>query len=411
VSVRIEGLPQAPIEKQVKPTLQQIIQEQGRRNETKSVPGNVNIDKINVLPQGRKTFIDIDTLAENIALLNLINPPLVARLGPEGTQDYLKTINSIWGITIDIDSLTAVEEGEETKYYILIAGERRYRACKKLESEPCQDHKGVSESGGCLSEHFPQGINVMILNNASPIDAIFRQASENTHLSIPPNEEAHYYDRLIRVIREEHPNYTLAQFARDVGRSEEKIRDAIRFCRLPVEIQNHVQRGFISYGMGVDIGRLFEAEAKQGDIDHYVRATLGGRYTASDLSKNVSAHLRNIRQGQGFVFSTEDLERMEEGNIRKIVEREMVNSVWVNIYYLQRLATLFNEGHLGKKDSPFSIAIPIKIYRALISLLEDIHPHLIDLVSEEEHNKMRDILNEQINTVDMLISMVPDTSN
>lgn len=404
----VERLRQEPHSRQDRTTLQGILRDQGQQEQITYQGGFVDIDDVNVLPQGRKTFSDIDILAEDIASKNLINPPLVARLTLDGARDYLDTINTIWQTEFGTDDLVSVDEDGQDKYYILIAGERRFRACRRLEEEACQDH--VQDDGeGCFTDHFPNGLEVRISNNIPPIEAIFRQASENTYESIPPDEEARYYDQLMRVIRDEYPDYSLAQFARDVGRSEGKVRDAFRFCRLPTQIQDHVSQGFVPYGIAVEISRLIEANADQGDIDYYVSAALGGRFTVSQMSEIVSGHLRNLSIGQESLFSMEDQVGLREGNVKRIVEREMVGAVWANIYYLQRIAKLFEQGHLRREDSPFSTASPVRVYRSLISTLEDLHPHLESFVHKDEHARMFEIISRQGEVADILLEDSPYT--
>ena len=387
--------------------LHEIRTAQGKERELRYIGGFVDLDYINVLPQGRKTFEEIDLLAEDVASKNLINPPLVARLNQEGACDYLNTINSIWGTDFKLEDLTKTNEDGEEKYYLLIAGERRYRACRKLEKDACRDHAITDENNGCFSQHFPDGLEVRICNNIPPLEAIYLQATENTYMSIPPHEEAHYYDALMRTLKRTDSNYSLAQFARDVGRSESKIRDAFRFCRIPTEIQQLVEEGHLSYGIAVEIGRLVEANVDQGDIDFYITGVLGGRYTAMEISKLVSSRLNYSSQDQGLLFSPEADVLLKAGNTKRIVERESINAIWAWIYYFKQLINHFNQGRLGKDDSSFSSASPLRVYRNLLEVQSELLPHLQELITDAEFRKMDQILIEQEEAVGKLIELTP----
>lgn len=393
-----------------RPTLQEILRIQNGHESVHYRGGFIDLSGPNVLPQGRKTFVDIDILAEDIAAKNLLNPPLVARLNQESAEKYLAAINAIWNTEFKVDDLHHVNEEGEGQYYILIAGERRYRACKTLEDHACSDCAKKFGEEGCFSRHFPKGLEVRVCDNISPVEAVFRQASENTYMSIPPHEEAQYYDALMRAVRSANPDYSLTQFARDVGRGVEKVRDAMRFCKLPPEIQDYVREGRITYGVAVEIGRLVEANAPLGDIDYYITSLLGGRVTAQEFSKTVSKYLFNPVLDRNTLFDLEVDEDLKRGNIKWIVERETIKAIWSWIYYFKRVISLFNEGLLGNQDSPFSSASPLRVYKTLISTQTSLLPHLRSLISQKEFDQLQAELNAQTETVDRVIELTPENS-
>lgn len=372
----------------------------------------IPLSNINVLPQGRKTFEDIDILADDIASKHLMNPPLVARLTIEACGPYLEKINKIWNTKFKIDDLHKTEEKEGEYVYILIAGERRYRASKSLTEHACTRCMAQYGNKPCYSRHFTDNLmEVRVCDNISPIEAVFRQASENTYMSIPPHEEAVYYDALMRVSKEEDPSYSLSQFAKDVGRGEDKVRDAIRFCRLPIEIQEHVREGRITYGIATEIARLAEAKAPQGDIDYYITSVLAGRTTAKDFTKTISNYLGSFDKNQMSLldlFDEGQRGQLSKGNIKRVVERDIIRAIWTWIYYFRRVTDLFNEGLLGKDDSAFSHASPLRVYRNLLNVQIDLLPHFVDLMRKPEYEETGQALAVQVLVIDSLLESAPE---
>ena len=63
----------------------------------------------------------------------------------------------------------------------------------------------------------------------------------------------------------------LAKFARSVGRSEDTIRNALGFVKLPQKIQEYIKDGHLAYGIGIQLARIQKAkgdeEAQQMDED------------------------------------------------------------------------------------------------------------------------------------------------
>lgn len=386
-----------------RPSLQEILRE---KKDITYEPGYVDIHRINVLPQGRKTFHDIDVLSEDIADKKLINPPLIARLDREAAKDYLDTVNAIHDTEIEINDLIQANEKEDY-FDILIAGERRLRACKALDEVPCNKHSADGFTDGCLSEHFQDGIEVRISNNIPPIEAIFRQASENIHEAVPPYEEAHYYDHLLRAIRDSYPEYTLAQFARDVGRSPEKVDSALKYCIAPSDIQELVEDGSLAYGMGVQLGRLNKENAPEEDVEFFSRAAKVGRYTLQQFEETISNYLRSRQEDQNTIFSSEINDNLRDGNVLRIAERAYVPLAWGTISYYKHLAELFKRGQIGKEDSPFSSGSPLRLLKASISSQKDLLPHLRSLVDEDELRRQFEDLNEIEEVLDVLIEQTP----
>jgi hypothetical protein len=350
------------------------------RFERKFVP----FESVNVLPQGRKTFEDIEELAENIADYGLMNLPIVATLDTAHATQYLDVINTLWGTAFNIDDLRSLpdEEGNPT-YTVLIAGERRYRACKELRDE------------GRFEDVFGrEELEVSYRNNIPPMEAIFRQASENTYMSVPPHEEAVYYNEMYRIIKMADPNYSLAQFARKVGRNERKVREALRFCMLPDQIQDYVKDGFIPYGAACEIARLAQADAGAEDIEFYANKALTGRLRVDEFRNVINGYFES-RKGTMFdIFQDAQTEENRKASFRKVVKREYVMGLWSFIHYFRHVLQLFETGRLGDELSPFSDGSPRRLFGELLTLQRGLLPHFEKVMTKGEFKKASETIEE-----------------
>ena len=350
------------------------------RFERKFVP----FEGVNVLPQGRKTFEDIEELAENISNYGLMNLPIVATLDEEHAIQYLNVINTLWGTEFKIEELTSLPDADGSpSYTVLIAGERRYRACKELRD------------AGRFEEVFGRDeLEVSYRNNIPPMEAIFRQASENTYMSVPPHEEAVYYSEMYRIIKMADPNYSLAQFARKVGRNERKVREALRFCMLPQQIQDYVKDGFIPYGTACEIARLAQADAGEEDIEFFANKALTGRMRVDEFRNVINGYF-NSRKGTMFeIFQDTQTEETRRASFRKVVKREYVMGLWSFIHYFRHVMHLFETGKLGEELAPFSDGSPRRLFGELLVLQRDLLPHFEKVMSKGEFRRAAKTIEE-----------------
>ncbi len=375
----------------------------------------VPFDKVNVLPQGRKTFDpeELHNLSDSIAEEGLIQPPLIIQFDPEAAEKYLIVINAIHNSRIklaDLKPFQSREDFEQQVYYILVAGERRYRSMKMLREDGCSECQEIYGKGECYSRHFsdhPDMLEARVGINVAPIQAIYRQASENIHNSLPPHEEADYYNHIFRLVRIAKPEYPLTKFAKKVGRSESKIRDALRYTGLPPEIKDGVEKGQIPYGMAVEIARLAELKVGEDDIDFYTKRALGGNLKVEDFKKLIADFLRNRSSGQASLldlFSAEQMQALERLKIKKVVEKEIVKAIWSWIYYFSKVNSLFEDGKLGLEDSPFSAGSPIKILRRLLAEQERLMPHLQAVASKKVCEEISASIGEQVTIITEIVA-------
>lgn len=182
-------------------------------------------------------------------------------------------MNRLWHTAFGIDQLHSTANGTRRKYHVLIAGERRYRALSLLWKEgcaECHDEYGKEPAGTCFKRHFHKGndrVEVRLCVNAPPLPTLFLQLSENTHMAVPPYEEAQAYILLFRLVRQADEKFSVAQFASRVGRSPETVRNALRFSELPVGVRVYVEKGAIRYGIGIELTRLHRAGLKAKELE------------------------------------------------------------------------------------------------------------------------------------------------
>lgn len=153
----------------------------------------IEVSKIRVNPlQPRKKFNDeeIEELKKSIAKDGLLQPIVVTKSGNE---------------------------------YILIAGERRLRAIKKL------GWKRVS---------------AVVVESAGEVEFLRKSLVENIQrANLNPIEEATAYKKLI-----DEYGYSLEQVANEVGKDFSTISNTIRLLNLPPDIQQEIKEGRITPG-------------------------------------------------------------------------------------------------------------------------------------------------------------------
>jgi len=374
----------------------------------------VPFNQVNVLPQGRKTFDleELHNLSDSIAEEGLIQPPLIIRFDTKAAEKYLLVINSLWNTHIRLTNLKTVagqDDPEKQVYYILVAGERRYRSMKILQDVGCSECQETYGIGGCYNRHFedhPDMLEARVGENVAPIQAIYRQASENIHNSLPPHEEADYYNHIFTLVRIARPDYPMTRFAKKVGRSESKVREALRYTTLPPQIKSAVEQGHLAYGMAVEIARMTEQKVGVEDMDFYTKRALAGNIRVDDFKKTIAEYLRNRSSGQVSLldlFTSVQIEALGKLEIKKVVEKEIIRAMWSWIYYFSKVNSLFESGKLGQEDSPFSSGSPIKIFRRLLAEQQRLMPHLQTVTSRRVFDEISSQLATQVEVVSGII--------
>lgn len=345
-------------------------------------------ESISRLEQPRRTFEEIPSLADSIAVHGLANPITVAQLSEEACARYLDVINKVWGTvhaSADLETLTL--EGEK-KYHILIAGERRYRAIGLLKEQGCEDCQAQEVAVSCYENHFQRSeVEVRLMANVSARDALDLQSAENIHKRVPPHEDARFLYEYYRFVKEDEPECTLRGFARGVSRGEEQVRDAIKFCELPENVQDSVKLGQIPYGIAIQISRLHKnsnpnVNVSGEELDWWVIKAITGQYKVPDFKDLIMGYIKEREGGQKSMFEimTESQRSEFEREQRKmVVEKGILRALHSQIAYLQRVQDLYKTGKLGEKDSPYSQGSPsrlvLKLARVMYQIVPDLREH------------------------------------
>lgn len=279
-------------------------------------PGYLDIGDINVLPQFRHTFEDLDVLAQSIAERNLLNPITVALFDEPNCARYLAAVDRVWGGSHTLADLKPVEptNGDDTAIYpVLIAGERRYRAITLLKTVGCEQCQEEYGEGPCYDRHFDDpAVEVRLVTNCTPYDAIEIQAQENTHRRVPPHEDAVALANIYALYKDIEPGLTYTGFGRCMGRSAEVISNALRYNALPEDIQLYVSKRQLNYGIALELPRLQQAGLGSEELNWWVMKALTSRIKTDDFRATVSEFLRNRQSGQSSfleIFSAEQGKR------------------------------------------------------------------------------------------------------
>ncbi len=345
---------------------------------------------INVLVQTRRTFDDIEELAIDIAEKGLLEPLIVAMFDSSGLNRYLTALNLLWGKDYSLKDLKKMSRRNKGSYAVLVAGERRFRAIKlNLSNNPTA----------------PKVVDVRICEDIAPVEALYIQLSENTHKSVPPHEEARAYSQVFRMIRQVKPNFSIAAFARHVGRSPETIKRALRFCDLPEDIQQATEKRLIPYGIAVELSRLQEAGISTGEIRNWLLIAIATNRKVENFRQQVSKRLDSSKVEQGSflgLLETDEHSQQVRRHIKQVVEGGLVRNVWMANSYMERLKRLYEDGALGLISSPFSERSPTKVFRALAARLEEVLPHLKKNLTKRELPKYEKLFREVENATRLM---------
>lgn len=359
---------------------------------------------VNLLPQPRKTFNNIEELSENIAKNGLLNPPIIARFNPQEAQDYLNIINEIWGTTI---SFAFLRSNQDNKYEILIAGERRLRALKGLWKngcEGCRNEYGLELPGTCFNRHFSDSlIGVSLWEHISPSQALFFQFSENIHKPVPAAEEAEAYQRLYLLIKKVDPKFSKISFAKSVGRSVHTLNNALKFCDLPDLIQRCAKKpanqGGIPYGIAMQLSRLQRSGESDESLLWWMTRSIISGCKIQKFKKTVDTFLMEKSSGQkdflSLIMTKEQEEAQKKEFIKKTVAKNTVKEIWAYIAYFKRVLKLFENGQLGMENSAFSSKSPSKVYKELVDLMDkQLFVHMKRVMKRKDSEESREVLLE-----------------
>src|SRR3989344_6358153 len=342
----------------------------------------LNLDSINTVTQHRRIFLANDTqaLADNICQYGLLDPLITASFFSNSAQEYIELINTFYKTA---HHLSELRRADNEHYQIVLSGERRLRAHLLILENGCslcREQYGQEEMGSCYRRHFgkikkPKKIEAHIYHDLSAIEAMDIQLSGNSYVMPKEQEMIESYALQYFVKKKIDPKLTIAQFARSVGKAPETMRGYLKVHALPDAIYNYYQQGLISYGIALELA--FLKDQGENNIDFWAMRAIVGRLKVDDFHKRIREHLRNRNQTVLEIFGEKSEKAAKKLFIRKTVAKEMIADLHAGNVYWKKVLCLFEEGKLGKNDSPFSEESPVHLYRKQMELTKNnILPHL-----------------------------------
>lgn len=198
---------------------------------------------------------------------------------PEAIDSLCASISK-YGI---IEPLIVREKGNDT--FELIAGERRFRAAKKL---------GLSEVPA-------------VIRNSSDLEMLEIAMIENLHREdISPIDKANGFKRLIDEFR-----YTQNQISQIMGMSRSAVANTIRLLDLPQNIQDALHRKYITEGHA----RAILCIKGDRERDLALKRIIGSQMSvreAEELSRIFEKNSKgNGKNGNGNCYSADELRLIE----------------------------------------------------------------------------------------------------
>ncbi len=241
---------------------------------------DIPYDLIIPLSQIRQEYsaIELDELAETMEGIGseqhrfeLINSETIAMLDEDHMPAYMADLNEAWGTEYDWQTFPCmVDEQGVAWYFPLIAGHRRNHAI---------DHKltknGIDRADAVVSASIKQNIGFE--------EAFILQFRENYATLRPPAaDEARGIEAFYRFLQRHssREKVTAAACARKLGCSDDKVRSALKFMKLPEAVRGMAHHA-LPYGVVVALADVY---------DEYVR------YYNSQLSDSSSVHSRDGMQ-------------------------------------------------------------------------------------------------------------------
>lgn len=264
--------------------------------------------------------------------------------------------------------------------YILISGHRRLRAMQLLS----QQGQGMKE------------IPVAIFENIGPCEMALLQASENIHEQVPPHEAARFYEATWRLLKLSDSGFTFSDFARAVGRSEETLRNALRFAFLPEKIQNFVREGSLPYGGALEIARI-QGIANDTELEQWAIRAIISKTKVSEIKASVDRYLTDLGKGQLSlleIFEESVQKELEKTSRRILIDRGTTKAFWDAISYLKRLLDLFSTGKLQKEDLPWLRQNPRKAFHELLSFEKRLLEYMGTVLPKEEMENAMKIIRQ-----------------
>ena len=346
----------------------------------------VYVPTLIIFPQPRVTFDEIDELSSSIDANGLLNPILVAEYERKEFENHLEIVNDCWLTNFKSeDFLPNAGTNERPLFRVLVAGERRVRAIKKLDENPL----------------LLEGSPARVVYGTNLFRIFDLQFVENNHKQPPKHEEAIALANYFRVRKKDDASLTKAEFARKVGCSPQTILNALRFSALPDAIYKEVKEDKLNYGIAVELARLQEEGLEEEDLKHWMLKALLHRKTVEEFHVQISAYINHRKSGQASFFEMTSEEASDSR--RRTVEKEGLQYRWTMIHYNRRVAELFKRGLLGERESPYSKKSVVRTVNAQLAELKEVSEHIKRVISKNKAKEMDDEISAIENLLKSLI--------
>ena len=198
--------------------------------------------------------------------------------------------------------------------YEIIAGERRYRACRELGME---NISAIEISAGDA-----RGYELSVLENIQRED-------------LNPIEEAESYLMLMEVY-----GYTQEKLSEKLGKTRSSLSNKMRILKLPGNVKEMVKKGEISYGHA----RTLLSLSEQKKIEETAKEIIDKGYSVRETEKRVKV-IMNKEKFPDILFSNQQDKKKETGN-NNLNSEKFHETDKINVTDNQEID--FSE----KKDSP-----------------------------------------------------------
>ncbi len=364
------------------------------------------------LAQVRKTFQDIPHLADDIAARGMLNPQTVYAFPRAVTERYVRAVNAMWGTEHTVNDLPEGALRGEPMFFVLIAGERRFRALKRLWEHGCSTCCETIEqepAGICFVRHFAHAVVPVNLKvGFTPYDALTDQFAENTHHRPKPDEEAVGFRVFYELMRVREPQLPVATFAQRIGHNPERVRAALRYTRLPEFIQGAVSEGKIPYSSALALERYHKERASADELRYWLNRAIGeANMSARQLEILLREDLQHWRNQQLGLFA-EMVHMLEQRKIRMVFDRAIARALDRITGFLAHAIDARRSGLIGNEDSPFASGSVARAVVRMYDLLALVVPVVRRDLTQREHERIRAIDHDVQDDVEWLRNTTTD---
>lgn len=335
---------------------------------------------------------DLAELAESIRMRGQLEPGLVTALTPKEADAYLVDVNELWGADYALKDMQACTLDGAHYYCFVVFGHRRLRACQVAER--------LQKTDPVEGAQFDNRFRCVLHFGLQLQEAILMQLNENTYQKPPLQDELRGIWRTWRLMTRQNHRLTKASFARTIGVSADKVRQALLFAELPESIQQFAdpgnQAGTLPCGFLVELARLAEAQVRHGrplgedDLWGAALYLVVKQTKLSAFRAEVSARIDALEHQQDSLFEPEEM-GPSQSKVRQVAEAQSLQAYLGLVAYLRRIIELDKAGMFGDASPPVSTAVvaefsphsPARMAQRMATVLVELTPRIIELMVAE----------------------------